>query len=183
AIFSGLVFSAQNSVYQTSEREFRDILEVKTVGSLNFYNVFCGEPLDFMCFFSSGQAFSFSGAVNLSAYAVGITFSDAFVQSIRAQAPFPVGIINWGFWKASGNPAQEPIWRDCAGFGPPLPRRPDTGPLGPFIDKNIGYLEDEEGTACFERFIRCLRQGLLHQAVCLRASGAVRELMPVVDDE
>src|SRR5262249_47333527 len=49
AIFSGLVFSAQNSVYQTSAREFRDILEVKTVGSVNFYNVFCGEPLDFMC--------------------------------------------------------------------------------------------------------------------------------------
>src|SRR5262249_50318965 len=41
----------------------------------------------------------------------------------------------------------------------------------------------EEGIACFDRFIRCLRRGLVHQALCLRASEAVRELMPVMPDE
>ena len=141
--------------------KFRDILEVKAVGSLNFYNAFRGEPLDFMCFFSSGQAFAFSGAANLSAYATGITFSDAFVRSLRDQAPFPMGIINWGFWKSSVNPS----WDQT------------------FSGSNIGCLEDEEGIACVERFIRCLRQGLLHQVLCLRASDSVRELMPVVDDD
>ena len=161
AIFAGLVFDAENSVYITSEQRFRDILEVKAVGSLNFYNAFRGEPLDFMCFFSSGQAFAFSGAANLSAYATGITFADAFVRSLHDQAPFPMGIINWGFWRSSVNPSGDQ----------------------PFSGSNIGCLEDEEGIACIERFIRCLRQGLLHQVLCLRASDSVRELMPVVDDE
>ena len=52
-----------------------------------------------MCYFSSAQAFSFSGAAKLSAYAAGITFSDAFVRFLQKRAAFPIGTINWGFWK------------------------------------------------------------------------------------
>jgi acyl transferase domain-containing protein/acyl carrier protein/SAM-dependent methyltransferase len=154
AIFAGLVITFENSVKKTTENEFLDIMNIKTLGSLNFYNAFQDEPLDFMCYFSSAQAFSFSGAANLSAYASGITYADSLARFIRESSRFPVGIINWGFWKSSLQGTQ-------AGF----------------TDQNLGTLEDREGIDCFEHFTRLLREGVLHQAICLRASKPVRELM------
>ncbi|MEM7393913.1 MAG: KR domain-containing protein, partial [Verrucomicrobiota bacterium] len=62
AVFAGMVFDLENSIRQTSEAAFEAIFDVKARGSLHFYNAFKDEPLDFMCFFSSAQAFSFSGA-------------------------------------------------------------------------------------------------------------------------
>ncbi|MCX8131319.1 MAG: SDR family NAD(P)-dependent oxidoreductase, partial [Clostridia bacterium] len=150
AIFSGLVFTFENSIYKTTEQEFLDILSVKTRGSLNFYSAFQHETLDFMCFFSSGQAFSFSGAANLSAYASGITFSDTFVRYIQGKAKFPVGAINWGFWDSSVK---------------------DT-PLG---DK-ISSLEDREGFDCFNSIAGLLQCGL-SQVVCIKVSRSLNELM------
>ncbi|MCP4298305.1 MAG: SDR family NAD(P)-dependent oxidoreductase, partial [Proteobacteria bacterium] len=127
AIFSGLVFDPDNSIEQTTETEFRNILDVKTRGSLNFYTVLAKESLDFMCYFSSGQAYSFSGASRHSAYAAGITFTDSFIQSLKGVSPFPVGTINWGFWKSSmGN--------------------------GSMV-QNVGFIEDQKGFECFEQFI------------------------------
>ncbi|MBV2240662.1 hypothetical protein KQR57_05250 [Bacillus inaquosorum] len=40
-----------------------------------------GEDLDFMLYFSSGQAYAFSGASKFSAYAAGVTFADALVRT------------------------------------------------------------------------------------------------------
>ncbi|MCP4402539.1 MAG: SDR family NAD(P)-dependent oxidoreductase, partial [bacterium] len=157
AIFSGLIFHAENSVKTTSEIEFIDILNVKTKGSLNFYAAFQDELLDFMCYFSSGQAFSFSGAANFSAYASGITFSDGFVQSIQEMSKFPVGTINWGFWKST---LKEDIFTE-----------------------HVGALEDREGFDCFEWFSGALQEGVLHQIMCLQASDSVRELMNRKEDE
>ena len=157
AIFSGLLIDFENTIHKTDEREFLDILNVKTTGSLNFYTALQDEPLDFMCFFSSAQAFSFSGAANLFAYAAGITFSDAFVRCIRGTSAFPVGTINWGFWKPSG--------------------------ADQHLSKHVGALEDREGFDCFEYFTRLLTDGELGQVICLRASQPVKELMNPKTDE
>jgi SAM-dependent methyltransferase len=157
AVFSGLVFEVENSVAKTTETEFLEILKLKTDGSINFYQAFQAEPLDFMCWFSSAQAFSFSGAANFSAYAAGITFADTWVHSRREKAPFPVGIINWGFWKSSTEIKT--------------------------LSRNIGVLEDREGFACFEQFTDLLQKGLVTQVVCFRASASVKELMNRKDDQ
>ena len=158
AVFSGMVFKAENSLAKTTESDFRNILDVKTKGSLIFYTVFREEPLDFMCYFSSAQSFSFSGATKLSAYATGITFSDTFIQSIQKKAEFPVGGINWGIWKSSL-----------------------TGTSN--VSQNIASLEDAEGFRCFERFTSILQGKTLNQVICLKASEPVQKLMNCSENE
>ncbi|MCP5002672.1 MAG: SDR family NAD(P)-dependent oxidoreductase, partial [Planctomycetes bacterium] len=151
AIFSALVFNPENSIDQTTETEFRNILDVKTRGSLIFYTVLAEESMDFMCYFSSGQAYSFSGASRYSAYAAGITFSDALIQSLESRTSFPIGMINWGFWKSSMENGLRV--------------------------QNVGVIEDEEGFECFEHFINILLQGRINQVVCLKASPVVQSTM------
>ena len=157
AVFSGIVINFDNSLAKTTEAEFNDILDVKTLGGVNFYTALAEEPLDFLCYFSSGQAYSFSGAANLSAYAAGITFSDSVIQSLQTAAKFPVGTINWGFWQAS------------------LAAMPVGG--------TIGGLETGEGLGCFEHFVGALAQRRLSRALCMKASAAVQGLMAISETE
>ncbi|MDB6041343.1 MAG: Amino acid adenylation protein, partial [Verrucomicrobiales bacterium] len=156
AIFAGAVFSFENSVAECAESDFIEVLDIKTRGSLNFYEAFKGEALDFMCFFSSAQSFSFSGAAGLSAYAAGITFTDSFVHSLINSARFPVGCVNWGFWESE---------REISS-----------------VARNFGVLDATTGFQCLKRFVALLRQRVLHQVVCLNASEAVRGMMPVGED-
>ncbi len=151
AIFCGLVINFENSVDKTTEKDFLDILNVKTTGSINFYSVFKDETLDFMCYFSSGQAFSFSGAATLSAYASGITFSDTFARYVGSGSGFPVGIINWGFWKSSLEGAD--------------------------VSSDIMALEDKQGFELFELYTYLLTNEALPQAVCMKISDNVLALM------
>ncbi|MBC9915647.1 SDR family NAD(P)-dependent oxidoreductase [Chitinophaga varians] len=152
AVFAGMVFEFENSLDQTTEAAFRAIFDLKAHGSRIFYEALKQEPLDFMCYFSSGQAYAFSGAARLSAYASGITYADSLVQAIRRQAAFPVGIINWGFWKSS---------------------------LGSVADNkdNFDALEDAQGYDCFARFVQQLRQGRVSQVLCMKASRHIESLM------
>jgi KR domain len=159
AIFSGLVFDPENSVSQTTEAAYRAILDVKTRGSLNFYNAFRSVPLDFMCWFSSIQAFSFLSARDSCAYATGISFADTFVRSIQ-DAPFPLGIVNWGYWAASV-------------LGSPLEER---------LAQYFAFIEDEWGFRYFEKFTAMLRQGV-RQMLCLGPRSAIRGLMHCNDEE
>jgi len=157
AVFSGIVINFDNSLAKTTEAEFNDIFDVKTLGSVNFYTALAEEPLDFLCYFSSGQAYSFSGAANLSAYAAGITFSDSVIQSLQTAAKFPVGTINWGFWQAS------------------LAAMPVGG--------TIGGLESREGFGCFEHFVCALAHRRLSRVLCMKASEAVQGLMVISETE
>ncbi|WP_052700681.1 beta-ketoacyl synthase N-terminal-like domain-containing protein [Methylocucumis oryzae] len=135
-----------------SEAAFWQTLNVKALGSLNVYQALIEYDLDFLCYFSSGQAYAFSGAASLPAYAAGITQADSLVQALSVNAPFPVGIINWGFWQDSV--------KAVANAG------------------EVGALSREAGFACFERFISQLTQQGLTQLLCLNASAAVLALMP-----
>ncbi|KJV07126.1 SDR family NAD(P)-dependent oxidoreductase [Methylocucumis oryzae] len=155
AMFSGIVFDFDNSIAHTSEAQFNQILTVKTQGVVNFYQTFAPLVSDFLVYFSSGQAFSFSGAAQLSAYAAGITFADSFVHAAAqlTSATPPVGAINWGFWQSS------------------LEEWP--------LDYAINSLSDEQGFTALERFTALLRQGVCRQLLCLNASEPVRAMMPV----
>ncbi len=156
ALFAGNVFSFDNSVAETTELDFTRILGIKTKGSLNFVEAFKEVPLGFMCFFSSAQAYSFSGAAALSAYAAGITFTDSLVRSLGESAAFPVGTVNWGFWESSRE--------------------------GPSAVGNAGFLDAATGVDALDRFIGLLRERVLSQILCRKTSPAVRGLMPIHGD-
>ncbi|AJQ95676.1 SDR family NAD(P)-dependent oxidoreductase [Gynuella sunshinyii] len=161
AIFAGLVFHTENSISNTSEQAFAEILELKRQGSRVFYEALKNQPLDFLCYFSSVQAFSFLSARESVGYAAGVTSADALVTSFRQDSPFPIGVINWGYWEASvkGTPFEQAL-----------------------ADK-FGLISDAGGAAFFDRFIRHIMTCGHQQLLCMSASPALRELMNVAADE
>ena len=163
AIFAGMVFDFENSIDKTTEEEFRNILETKTQGSWVFYHVLQKEALDFMCYFSSGQAYSFSGAAKLSAYATAITFADRLVQRFNTNSIFPIGIINWGFWKSS----VAVIANDNDGVS--------TG--------NLDALENNEGFACFEKFVSELDKDRINQVLCMKVSEQLKSVINISNNK
>ncbi|WP_256524085.1 SDR family NAD(P)-dependent oxidoreductase [Aquimarina sp. EL_43] len=163
AVFSGMIFNFENSLDQTTEEEFRSIFDLKAQGSWVFYTALKNESLDFMCYFSSGQAYSFSGASKLSAYASGITYADSLVHSIRRESKFPIGIINWGFWKSSLDTIEDGNEE--------------------ILTDNFEALENNEGYQCFEQFIGELCNERIHQALCMKASSPIKALMNCDQDE
>ena len=153
ALFSAVVSNENNSIEAASEAEFRSILETKTRGSVVFQESLGRECTDFLCHFSSIQAFSFTSSRESAGYAAGITFADAVQRS--NQCAVPVGAIQWGYWRAFVEGT-------------------------PFADKlkgRFGLIDDEEGFAFFEWFIGQLRAGALTELICVRASDEVRALM------
>ena len=102
-IFSALDFDFSKSIFSIEEAEFLRIMKVKTVGGYNCYKLFMNEELDFMCYFSSIQSFSFVEARYSSPYACGITASDTLVRYLNSISRFPVGIINWGYYEESSS--------------------------------------------------------------------------------
>jgi polyketide synthase PksJ len=144
-LFAGAtrITGAPGALADLGEDEFRAHYEVKAAGARNVYEAVADEPLDFLCYFSSAQAFSFGGAGTHAAYAAGITSADAFARAAAATAPFPVGIVNWGAWRAS--------------FGEAARDYP-----------SLGFLDDAEGAACFDTAVRLLRADRYRQVIGMR---------------
>lgn len=96
----GVVHSAivlqDKSVQHMEESRFRAGLSAKVDISVNLDRVFGQQPLDFMLFFSS--ILSFITSPGQSNYAAGCTFKDSFAQHLERQRPYPVKIVNWGYW-------------------------------------------------------------------------------------
>ncbi|MEX3547624.1 MAG: amino acid adenylation domain-containing protein [Burkholderia sp.] len=131
-------------------------VNVKALGARHFYQALLGESLDFLCYYSSVQSFAFLSARDSVAYAVGVAAADRYVQLIRARSPFRVGLIYWGYWQESlaGTALEQDLARHFTG------------------------IRADEACVFFERFVAALGQGVLDQAICLKASDSVRELMP-----
>ncbi|GFE82931.1 hypothetical protein GCM10011487_49310 [Steroidobacter agaridevorans] len=163
AIFSGMVFGIDNSIDLISEAQFESVVGIKTQGSRVFHAALSDESLDFMVYFSSGQAYSFSGAMTVAAYAAGISAADSFTRSIQGTTKVPVGTINWGAWRAFVRERME-VHQDVRA-------------------KNVGALSDEEGFACFERFVGELQQGRIRQVLCMRVSEEVQPLINCNSEE
>ena len=161
AIFSGIVYNLENSVEQTTEDEFHQVLDIKTRGSLNFYRVFQEDSLDFMCFFSSIQSFSFLPSRDSVGYAAGITYSDAYVKSIQQSSRFPIGIINWGYWEASVK-------------GTPLEKS---------LAKHFEFISDHEGFHFFEKFSHLLQKDIVNRVLFVKARETVLALMNPIKAE
>ncbi len=162
-IFAPVVFSFNDGISETTPEQFRSILEAKTKGSSAFIETFQTLTLDFLIFFSSCQAFSFTSSAHLSGYAAGIAHSDRLATKAMRELKTPVGILNWGFW---GTFTKTSLWRDY------IQAVPDAGKAD-----NIAFLSDEEGIACFEQFVGSLMQNGPTQLACLRQSTAVKSLI------
>ncbi|MFS0814058.1 amino acid adenylation domain-containing protein [Peribacillus phoenicis] len=97
---NGVIHSAMNFAYEiisnTNEEKLKEEIGSKAIGSLILFNALKNLDLDFLLFFSSGEAFT--GNVGWSSYAAGCTFKDAFASHISSRVSYPVQIINWGFW-------------------------------------------------------------------------------------
>src|SRR5439155_21175954 len=94
----GVVHSAiilrDQSLANMDEERFRAGLSAKVDISVHLANVFSQEPLDFVLFFSSINAFTkMPGQSN---YAAGCTFKDAFVHQLSLEWGCAVKVINWG---------------------------------------------------------------------------------------
>jgi acyl transferase domain-containing protein/acyl carrier protein/SAM-dependent methyltransferase len=116
---NGVVHSAivlkDSTFKRMDEAALLAALQSKTLGSLLLYTVFKRDPLDFLMFFSSGQSYTCNhGQGN---YAAGCTFKDAFALHLADVAPFPVKIVNWGYWGNVGIVAHESYNRRLAAQG------------------------------------------------------------------
>jgi hypothetical protein len=90
-------------------------LDAKTRTSVCLGEVFGGDDLDFMLFFSSVN--SFVRAPGQANYAAGCMFKDAFAQRMARTVHYPVKIVNWGYWGTVGVGANEDIARRVAVYG------------------------------------------------------------------
>lgn len=106
---NGVIHSAivlrDRTLERMDEESFRAALEPKVRGSLILNKVVYGEKLDFILFFSSAVSFLLSPGQ--SNYAAGSTFEDAFALYLHQNKPYPVRVINWGFWGKVGIVATE----------------------------------------------------------------------------
>jgi acyl transferase domain-containing protein len=98
-IHSALVLQDQ-TVRAMDEAVFRQSLAAKVDVSVNMARAFAGLDLDFVLFFSSVA--SFHRDAGQSNYCAGCTFKDSFAQAMRARHPYPVKIVNWGYWGSVG---------------------------------------------------------------------------------
>jgi polyketide synthase PksN len=96
----GVVQSAivlrDQSFARMEEASFRASLSAKVDVSVNMDRVFGRDELDFMLFFSS--IISIFKAPGQSNYAAGCTFKDSFAHKLQQQRPYPVKVMNWGYW-------------------------------------------------------------------------------------
>ncbi|HFL6280765.1 TPA: thioester reductase domain-containing protein [Pseudomonas aeruginosa] len=89
---------ADRSLARMDEQSFEAALAAKQETALNLDAIFGNEPLDLMLYFSSLQSFArMAGQGN---YAAGCCFIDEFARN--AQRPYPVKLVNWGYWGGVG---------------------------------------------------------------------------------
>ena len=156
AFFSAVVYTENNSIEASTEEEFTRIFNTKTLGTAVFLECFRNECVDFVCAFSSIQAFAFTSSRESAGYAAGITAADAQIRAaVAGQGAVPVGLIHWGYWRAFI----------------------ETTSIAARLKDRFGLIDDEEGFEFLNWFVIQLRAGHLTEAVCVRASKAVQTLM------
>jgi polyketide synthase PksM len=99
-VHAAMVFGNQELAGMT-ESQFKAALYPKVNVSVRLAQVFAGDPLDFLLFFSS--MISFIKNPKQAHYAAGSTFKDAFAHQLARSVSCPVKVVNWGYWAAKKN--------------------------------------------------------------------------------
>jgi polyketide synthase PksN len=102
-------------VRELSEAELRSALESKTDTTWSLLHAVRDEALDFVLFYSSGVAFE--GNHGQAGYAAGCTFADAYALHSARSLPFPVRVLNLGYWHAGGDEDRQRVLRRVAAAG------------------------------------------------------------------
>uniref|UniRef100_UPI000A6AD972 SDR family NAD(P)-dependent oxidoreductase n=1 Tax=Streptomyces specialis TaxID=498367 RepID=UPI000A6AD972 len=131
AVHAALVLR-DRTLAHADEATFLAALAPKTAGTLAFAEALSGEQPDFLVMFSS--AASFTAPAGQANYAAAGTFQDACALYLRERLPFPVSVVNWGYWGSVGVVADERYRRRLAGFG-------------------VGSIDPGEGLAALDRVL------------------------------
>ncbi|KPC60798.1 hypothetical protein ADL29_27455, partial [Streptomyces chattanoogensis] len=114
------------------EDRFRATYAAKADIAVNLADAFAGQPLDFVAFFSSMQAFfKAPGQAN---YAAGCTFADAYAEDLSTRLDCPVKVMNWGYWAGVGVVTADGYRQRMAQLG-------------------LGSIEPDEGMAAFDALL------------------------------
>ncbi|MFK4189531.1 SDR family NAD(P)-dependent oxidoreductase, partial [Streptomyces sparsogenes] len=97
------------------EAGLRAALESKTDSTWSLLQAVREVPLDFALFYSSGVAFE--GNHGQAGYAAGCAFADACALHAARTLPFPVRVLNLGYWHAGGDPERERVLRRFGAAG------------------------------------------------------------------
>jgi enoyl-CoA hydratase/carnithine racemase/NAD(P)-dependent dehydrogenase (short-subunit alcohol dehydrogenase family)/acyl carrier protein len=101
---NGLVHSAMvledRRLSEMDAASLARVARPKVEGVVALDRATAGMELDFLLFFSSAQ--SFVGNASQANYAAASTFLDGYAAALRATRPYPVVVINWGFWSEVG---------------------------------------------------------------------------------
>ncbi len=104
-VIHAAVVLRDKSLANMTEEELAAGLAPKIDVCVRLAQVFAGEPLDFVLFFSSMLAFlKWPGQSN---YIAGCVFKDAFAERLAAEWPCRVRTINWGYWGTVGVAASD----------------------------------------------------------------------------
>ncbi|MFI6692965.1 SDR family NAD(P)-dependent oxidoreductase [Streptomyces sp. NPDC050433] len=110
-VHAALVLSDQ-SLGGMEESAFRASVAAKVDTSVTMAEVYAGEPLDFILFFSSLQ--SFTSAAGQSNYAAGCAFADSYAHALGRHLDCSVKVMNWGWWGSVGSATSEVHHRNMA---------------------------------------------------------------------
>ncbi len=113
-IHAGMTFDP-GPLATLDERDFRAALAVKADGSVAVDAVFGDEPLDFLAFFSSVGAFV--GTAANGGYSCAAALQDAYALHLGHRRPYPVRVVNWGYWGGIGSGARPGLKEIFEGLG------------------------------------------------------------------
>ena len=91
------------------------VLAPKVAGTVAMAGLLRDQPLDFLAFFSSANAFF--GNPGQANYAAASTFQDAFAAYLGQAHHLPVRILNWGMWGEVGAVASDYYREKAAQLG------------------------------------------------------------------
>lgn len=148
----GVIHSAMvlvdKPIRDLGEAELRSALDAKADTVWSMFHAIRGEELDFALLYSS--AVTLEGNHGQAGYAAGCHVADAWALSAAHTAPYPVRIVNWGYWHAAGDAHRERVLRRFAAAG--------IQPIGA-----------DEGMAAVERVLA----GELPQALVVKAEPGI----------
>ncbi|MFF2945451.1 SDR family NAD(P)-dependent oxidoreductase [Streptomyces niveus] len=156
-VHAALVLRDQ-SLAGMEEPAFRASVAAKVDTSVTMAEVFAGEPLDFVLFFSSLQ--SFTSAAGQSNYAAGCAFADAYAHALGRHLDCPVKVMNWGWWGSVGSATSDVHRRSMARWGlasiepPEAMAALDTLLSGPQVQLGFVKLTDPDRIAAIDRTAR-----------------------------
>ncbi|WP_415943141.1 amino acid adenylation domain-containing protein [Streptomyces sp. 067-1] len=113
-VHAAMVFD-NHALADLDEETFTAATRVKTRGAAALAAAIDGQDLDFLVYFSSAGSFgSFAGN---GAYICASATEDAYARFLRDRLPYPVTVVNQGYWGPVGSGAQPGLADIFAGLG------------------------------------------------------------------